>query len=90
MVDDITSDSESTSTCNDSEVSDKCESTLFVPGNTDTQMVDKTIKESEKSLCTRLSLTRLFSMRDLTSLNDEILRARNRNMRNALKYFSEN
>ena len=40
MVDDIASDSESTSTTNDSKASDKCESPLIVPGNTDTQIVD--------------------------------------------------
>ena len=42
MVDDIASDSESTSTTNDSKASDKCESPLIVPGNTDTQIVDIT------------------------------------------------
>ena len=40
MVDDIASDSESTSTTNDSKASDKCESPLIVPGNTETQIVD--------------------------------------------------
>ena len=40
MVDDIASDSELTSTTNDSKASDKCESPLIVPGNTDTQIVD--------------------------------------------------
>ena len=41
MVDDIASDSESTSTTNDSKASDKCESPLIVPGNTDTQISDR-------------------------------------------------
>jgi len=40
MVDDIASDSDSTSTTNGSEASDKCESPLVVPGNADTQIVD--------------------------------------------------
>ena len=40
MVDDIASDSELTSTTNDSKASDKCESPLIVPGNTETQIVD--------------------------------------------------
>ena len=40
MVDDTASDSDSTSTTNDSEASDKCEIPLIAPGNTDTQIVD--------------------------------------------------
>ena len=44
MVNDITSDWESTSTTNDSEPSDKCEIPLIVP---ETQMVGITITESE-------------------------------------------
>ena len=47
MVGDIASDSESTSTTNDGEGSDKCESPLVVPGNTDFEMVDNTTSESE-------------------------------------------
>ena len=35
------------STTNDSKASDKCESPLIVPGNTDTQMVDKTITDAK-------------------------------------------
>ena len=46
MVDDIASDSDSTSTTNDSEASDKCKSPLVVPGKADTQMVDKTISDT--------------------------------------------
>ena len=38
MVDDIASDSESTSTTNDSKASDKCESPLIVSGSTDTKI----------------------------------------------------
>ena len=41
MVDDIASDSESTSTTIDTKASDKCESPLIVPGNTDTQISDR-------------------------------------------------
>ena len=40
MVDNINSNSESTSTINDSEASNKWESPPILPGNTDTQMVD--------------------------------------------------
>ena len=47
MVDDIASDSKSTSTTNDSKASDKCESPLFVPGNIDTQMLDKAITDAK-------------------------------------------
>ena len=36
MVDNIASDSESTSTTNNCKASDKCESPLIVPGSTDT------------------------------------------------------
>ena len=50
MVDDIASDSESTSTSNDSKASDKCESPLIVPGNTDTQRLDKATAEFQKLL----------------------------------------
>ena len=45
MVDDIASDSDSTSTTNDSEASDKCESSLIDPGNADTQNVDAQCKK---------------------------------------------
>ena len=41
MVDDIASDSESTSTSNNSKASNKCESPLIVPGNTATQMLER-------------------------------------------------
>jgi len=41
MVDDIASDSESTSTSNDSKASDKCESPLIVPGSTAAQMLER-------------------------------------------------
>ena len=41
MVDDIASDSESTSTTIDTKASDKCESPLIVPGNTDTKISDR-------------------------------------------------
>ena len=41
MVDDIASDSESTSTTNDSKASDKCESPLIVPGSTAAQMLER-------------------------------------------------
>ena len=41
MVDDIASDSESTSTNNDSRASDKCESPLIVPGSTAAQMLER-------------------------------------------------
>ena len=47
MVDDIASDSESTSTTNDSKASDKCESPLIVPGITDKQMLDKAITDAK-------------------------------------------
>ena len=39
MVDDIASDSESTSTSNDSKASDKCKSPLVVPGNAAARML---------------------------------------------------
>ena len=45
MVDNIASDSESTSTTNNCKASDKCESPLIVPGNTDAQKLDKCITE---------------------------------------------
>ena len=41
MVDDIASDSDSTSTTNDSEASDKCQSSLIVPENAFAQMLQK-------------------------------------------------
>ena len=42
MVGDIASNSESTSTTNDGEASDKCESPLIVTGNAEFGMVDNT------------------------------------------------
>ena len=45
MVDDIASDSDSTSTTNDSEASDKCESPLIDPGKADTQIADAECKK---------------------------------------------
>ena len=50
MVDDIASDSDSTSSTNDSEASDKCESPLIDPGTADTQRLDKATAEFEKLL----------------------------------------
>ena len=49
MVDDIASDSDSTSTTNDSEASDKCESPLVAPVSTEAQMLQIFEKSIEKS-----------------------------------------
>ena len=55
MVDDIASDSDSTSTTNDSEASDKCESPLIAPGKADTQTVEDAIYAEFEKRCQKFT-----------------------------------